>query len=94
MNHVHYPGMLRGLARSELLRSWREPALCERPMQGLADGYFVLPCTVPDDIASTPLDPVDVSNTAFAESKAGVKNRFKKLVAIKGNAAPIRSTAS
>jgi succinate dehydrogenase / fumarate reductase, flavoprotein subunit len=57
-------------------------------MQGLADGYFVLPCTVPDYIASTPLDPVDVSNTAFAESKAEVKNRFKKLVAIKGKRSP------
>lgn len=57
-------------------------------MQGLADGYFVLPCTVPDYIASTPLDPVDVSNTAFSESKAEVKNRFKKLVAIKGKRSP------
>ena len=30
-------------------------------MQGLADGYFVLPSTVPDYLASTALDPVDTS---------------------------------
>src|SRR5260221_3557463 len=57
-------------------------------MQGLADGYFVLPCTVPDYIASTPPEPVDVSHPAFAESMAEVKNRFKTLVAVKGKRSP------
>ena len=57
-------------------------------MQGLADGYFVLPCTVPDYIASTALDPVDVSHPAFAESKAEAKNRFKALLAVKGKRSP------
>src|SRR5246500_2112017 len=33
-------------------------------MQGLADGYFVLPPTLPDYIASTALDPVAVSHSA------------------------------
>jgi succinate dehydrogenase / fumarate reductase, flavoprotein subunit len=57
-------------------------------MQGLADGYFVLPCTVPDYIASTALDPVDVSHSAFAESKTWVKNRFKTLIAVNGKRSP------
>ncbi|HET9374789.1 MAG TPA: fumarate reductase/succinate dehydrogenase flavoprotein subunit [Chthoniobacterales bacterium] len=57
-------------------------------MQGLADGYFVLPCTVPDYIASTALDPVEVSHPAFAESKAEAKNRFKALLAVKGKRSP------
>jgi succinate dehydrogenase flavoprotein subunit len=57
-------------------------------MQGLADGYFVLPCTVPDYIASTALDPVDVSHPAFAESKAEANNRFKALLAVKGKRSP------
>jgi succinate dehydrogenase / fumarate reductase, flavoprotein subunit len=57
-------------------------------MQGLADGYFILPCTVPDYIASTPPDPVDVSDPAFAESKAAVQNRFKTLVAVNGKRSP------
>jgi succinate dehydrogenase / fumarate reductase, flavoprotein subunit len=57
-------------------------------MQGLADGYFVLPCTVPDYIASTALDPIEVSHPAFAENKAEVKNRFKALIAVKGKRSP------
>ena len=38
-------------------------------MQGLADGYFVLPCTVPDYIASTKLEPVAISHPAFADDR-------------------------
>ena len=38
-------------------------------MQGLADGYFILPYTVPDYLASTKLDPVDVSHPAFTVDK-------------------------
>jgi succinate dehydrogenase / fumarate reductase, flavoprotein subunit len=34
-------------------------------MQGLADGYFILRCTVPDYLASTALNPVDVADPAF-----------------------------
>ena len=57
-------------------------------MQGLADGYFVLPCTVPDYIASNALDPVNISDPAFAASKAEVKNRFARLLAINGKRSP------
>src|SRR5712672_1956710 len=57
-------------------------------MQGLADGYFVLPCTVPNYIASNALDPVDVSHPAFAASKADVEDRFKALTAVQGKRSP------
>jgi succinate dehydrogenase / fumarate reductase, flavoprotein subunit len=57
-------------------------------MQGLADGYFILPYTVPDYIASTKLDSIELSHPAFKESTAEVKDRFKKLVNIKGKRSP------
>jgi succinate dehydrogenase/fumarate reductase iron-sulfur protein len=49
-------------------------------MQGLADGYFVLPCTVPDYIASTALDPIEVSHPAFAESKAAAFTKELQII--------------
>lgn len=57
-------------------------------MQGLADGYFILPGTVPDYLASTALNPVDVAHPAFAESKAEVKNRINALINAKGKRSP------
>jgi succinate dehydrogenase / fumarate reductase, flavoprotein subunit len=56
-------------------------------MQGLADGYFVLPATVPDYPTTKP-EPVDVSNPAFATVKADVDQRIKKLLGIKGTRSP------
>ena len=57
-------------------------------MQGLADGYFILPATVPDYIASTKLDPVSTSDSAFNATKAEVKDRLEKLLAINGKRSP------
>jgi succinate dehydrogenase / fumarate reductase, flavoprotein subunit len=57
-------------------------------MQGLADGYFVLPATVPDYLASTKLDPVDTSHPAFKATKAEVKDRINELLAIHGKRSP------
>src|SRR6202007_988187 len=57
-------------------------------MQGLADGYFVIPATVPDYIASTKLDPVDTSDAAFGLGAPEVKDRIKKLLAINGKRSP------
>jgi succinate dehydrogenase / fumarate reductase flavoprotein subunit len=57
-------------------------------MQGLADGYFVLPYTVPDYIASSKLDPVDTSHPAFKTAQTEVKERINKLVAINGKRSP------
>ncbi|HEY9880428.1 MAG TPA: succinate dehydrogenase (quinone) flavoprotein subunit, partial [Leptolyngbyaceae cyanobacterium] len=54
-------------------------------MQGLADGYFVIPYTLGDYIASTPLPTVDTEQDAFAEAEASAKARVTKLLSIQGN---------
>jgi succinate dehydrogenase / fumarate reductase flavoprotein subunit len=43
---------------------------------------------VPDYLASTKLGPVDVSHPAFTATKAEVKDRIKRLIAIKGKRSP------
>ena len=63
-------------------------------MQGLADGYFVLPATVPDYVAAAKLDPVSSSDSAFRETTAEVKDRIDKLLAINGKRTPDSSTES
>ncbi len=57
-------------------------------MQGLADGYFIIPSTVPDYLASTALERVDTSHAAFTSTKAEVKGRIEGLLAIKGKRSP------
>ncbi|HKM90107.1 MAG TPA: fumarate reductase/succinate dehydrogenase flavoprotein subunit [Candidatus Acidoferrales bacterium] len=57
-------------------------------MQGLADGYFIIPSTVPDYLASTALERVDASHAAFTSTKAEVKGRIEGLLAIKGKRSP------
>src|SRR5277367_1471766 len=57
-------------------------------MQGLADGYFVLPATIPNYLASTKLERVDASDPAFAETKAEVSERLQTLLKIKGKRTP------
>ena len=56
-------------------------------MQGLCDGYFVIPYTLGHYIASTPLPKVDTSHPAFAESEAQVRHSMDQLLKIgkKGN---------
>ncbi len=53
-------------------------------MQGLADGYFIVPNTVSDYIASSRLEPVTTAHPAFREAEAGVLSRTRRLMAIKG----------
>jgi succinate dehydrogenase / fumarate reductase flavoprotein subunit len=53
-------------------------------MQGLADGYFILPYTIPNYIASNTLDKVDTSHPAFCAVAEDVKNRIARLVGIQG----------
>jgi succinate dehydrogenase / fumarate reductase flavoprotein subunit len=54
-------------------------------MQGLADGYFVIPYTIGDYIAGTPLQPVGIDHPAFAESANDVRVRLDTLLKIKGS---------
>ncbi len=54
-------------------------------MQGLADGYFVLPYTIGDYLA--PLlgtEPVPVDDPVFEESAKAVDDKVKRLLSIKG----------
>ena len=54
-------------------------------MQGLADGYFVLPYTIQNylsDQIQVPRFSTDLPE--FAEAEKGIKDRIKKLMSIKG----------
>lgn len=54
-------------------------------MQGLADGYFVLPHTISNYLGSTKVDKVTTDHEAFKASEAAVRNEIAKLMSIKGN---------
>src|SRR6218665_1532872 len=55
-------------------------------MQGLADGYFVIPYTVGDYLANIGWgDKIAVEHPAFAEALQKVKERTHQLLAIKGH---------
>ncbi len=53
-------------------------------MQGLADGYFVIPYTLANYIAGTKLAPVTTDHEAFNEASAAVQQRIDALFAING----------
>jgi len=53
-------------------------------MQGLADGYFILPYTLPNYIASNTLEKVDKSHPAFAAVKEEVSKRVATMVNVRG----------
>src|SRR5258706_7608466 len=53
-------------------------------MQGLADGYFVLPYTIGHYFASTPHKPITTDHPEFKKAEGGVRERTQKLLAIKG----------
>lgn len=53
-------------------------------MQGLADGYFVIPYTLGDYLAGIGPKPVDTSHPAFAETQKAVEDRLNKLLSLKG----------
>jgi succinate dehydrogenase / fumarate reductase flavoprotein subunit len=53
-------------------------------MQGLADGYFILPYTVGDYLASTKLDRVSPDHPACREAEESVRRITARLLAIKG----------
>lgn len=54
-------------------------------MQGLADGYFVLPYTIGDYIANTKLDEVKPSGDAFASAQNSVKSEIEKMMKVQGS---------
>jgi succinate dehydrogenase / fumarate reductase flavoprotein subunit len=55
-------------------------------MQGLADGYFVLPYTIQNYLSAEILTPrIPVTNPAFDEAEEMVHQRLSKLMQIKGS---------
>ncbi|NQW05214.1 MAG: fumarate reductase/succinate dehydrogenase flavoprotein subunit [Acidobacteria bacterium] len=57
-------------------------------MQGLADGYFVIPYTLAHYIASTPVEKATTDHAAFAESEDNVQSRIDRLLSVKGSKTP------
>jgi len=57
-------------------------------MQGLADGYFILPPTVANYLAGARLEKVSTDHPAFRETEAEVRDRIARLLAIKGSRSP------
>ena len=53
-------------------------------MQGLADGYFVIPYTLADHLAKTSSDPISDDHPAFRETKAAATQRVNQLLNIQG----------
>jgi succinate dehydrogenase / fumarate reductase flavoprotein subunit len=53
-------------------------------MQGLADGYFVVPYTLGHYFASTPLEKVTTDDNAFKDAEQAVMLQTSKLLGIKG----------
>ncbi|CAM5539530.1 fumarate reductase/succinate dehydrogenase flavoprotein subunit [Streptomyces abikoensis] len=57
-------------------------------MQGLADGYFVLPSTINDFLARHPHDDVPADHPAVTEAVAEVTGRLRRLLAVGGDRTP------
>ncbi len=53
-------------------------------MQGLADGYFILPATVPNYLAGAALEKIDTRNPAFRQAESDVRERMSALLQTKG----------
>ncbi|HEA66404.1 MAG TPA: fumarate reductase/succinate dehydrogenase flavoprotein subunit [Desulfobacterales bacterium] len=53
-------------------------------MQGLADGYFIIPYTIGGYLAGTPLKELTTSHPAFKEAIHNVTDRLNTLLTIKG----------
>ncbi len=54
-------------------------------MQGLADGYFILPYTIGDYLSGKLGEKASVDNDAFSKTETDVKNRIENLLSINGN---------
>ncbi|WP_262283683.1 fumarate reductase/succinate dehydrogenase flavoprotein subunit [Micromonospora sp. MA102] len=54
-------------------------------MQGLADGYFVLPNTIANYLASGALEKVDASHPEAVAARTEVEERLQRLLAINGD---------
>ena len=53
-------------------------------MQGLADGYFIIPYTIGDYLAGIPMEKIPVDHPAFKEAEASVRGTIDKFLSING----------
>ncbi|GHJ15604.1 fumarate reductase/succinate dehydrogenase flavoprotein subunit [Micromonospora sp. AKA38] len=54
-------------------------------MQGLADGYFVLPSTLANYLAANPMEKVDASHPEAVAARTDVEDRIARLLAVDGD---------
>ncbi|MCL5991353.1 MAG: fumarate reductase/succinate dehydrogenase flavoprotein subunit [Bacteroidetes bacterium] len=57
-------------------------------MQGLADGYFVIPYTIGDYFARNKFDKVNIDHPEFKKTESEVIEKTNKLLSIKGKKTP------
>jgi len=57
-------------------------------MQGLADGYFVIPHTLAHYVAATPLQAVTTEHAAFKEAEQSVQARIDRILQVRGTSTP------
>ena len=57
-------------------------------MQGLADGFFVIPATIGGYLGGSKFEPVSIAADGFKAGQLAIKTRFNKLLAIKGKKTP------
>ena len=53
-------------------------------MQGLADGYFIIPYTIGDYLSQLPYTLVPTTDSAFVQAKQGVAEEIQRLIGIRG----------
>jgi succinate dehydrogenase / fumarate reductase flavoprotein subunit len=54
-------------------------------MQGLADGYFVIPYTIGDYLAKMPYQKISTDHPEFQKAEQRIKDQIEKLLSINGN---------
>ncbi|MGH9373906.1 MAG: fumarate reductase/succinate dehydrogenase flavoprotein subunit [Vicinamibacterales bacterium] len=57
-------------------------------MQGLADGYFVIPYTLAHYLGSTAMPAVTTEHDAFRDAEASVQGHIDRLLSVKGKKTP------
>jgi succinate dehydrogenase / fumarate reductase flavoprotein subunit len=54
-------------------------------MQGLADGYFILPATIGHYLATAELPPVTIDDPAFDEAEQNIREGIARMLAVNGS---------
>jgi succinate dehydrogenase / fumarate reductase, flavoprotein subunit len=57
-------------------------------MQGLADGYFIIPYTIADFLASNKLEKIDTDHPEFKKAEEDAKAKIDKLLSVNGKRTP------